>query len=77
MVCNQSEGRNIQVLRLDDIPFASQTDYILALARLHTNPSDWIKNKTDFGLSYFLAFVSEKELGKKPDFLILVYHISF
>ena len=44
-VCNQSEGRNIQSPRFDDIPFAKQTDYILANARLHTNPSDWIKNK--------------------------------
>ena len=35
---------NIQVLRLDDIPFAGQTNYILANARLHTNPSDCIKN---------------------------------
>lgn len=24
-----------------------------------------------------LSFVSEKELGEKPNFLILVYHISF
>ena len=46
LVYKQSEGRNIQVLRLDDIPFAVQTDYILSIARLHTNPSDWIKNKT-------------------------------
>ena len=27
-VCNQSEGLNIQVLRLDDIQFAKRTDYI-------------------------------------------------
>ena len=37
--------KNIQVLRLDDKPFASQTDYILAYARLHTNPSNWITKK--------------------------------
>ena len=37
--------KNIQGLRLDDIPFASQTDYILAYARIHTNPSDWITKK--------------------------------
>ena len=28
MVCNQSEGKNIQNLRFDDIPFARHTDYI-------------------------------------------------
>ncbi len=45
VVCNQSEGRYIQAFQIDDIPFALRTDYILANARLHTNPSDWIKIK--------------------------------
>ena len=36
------KGKSIQVVRLDDIPFAKQTDYILAKARLHTKPSAWI-----------------------------------
>ena len=35
----------IQSSRFDDIQFALRTDYILAYARLHTNPSDWIKIK--------------------------------
>ena len=62
-VCNHFEEMyvinpkkiNMQVLRLDDIQFALRTDYILAYARLHTNPSDWIKNKTVRRLSYFLV----------------------
>ncbi len=43
-VINPKE-RNIQSICLNDIPFAQQTDYILAHARLHTNPLDWIKIK--------------------------------
>jgi hypothetical protein len=39
-----------------------------AYRRLHTNPSDWIKNKTVRRLSYFLSFVSEKELDENRDF---------
>ena len=33
-------------------------DYILAHARLHANPSDWIKNKTVRRLSCFLVRIT-------------------
>ena len=69
VVYNQSEGRNIQSLRFDNIQFARRTDYILAYARLHTNPSDWIKNKTVRRLSYFLGPTLKMEPVEKPDFL--------
>ena len=36
-----------------------------AYRRLHTNPSDWIKNKTVRRLSYFLEAPPRIELGNK------------
>ena len=53
-VINPKE-RNIQALRLDDMQFALRTDYILANARLHTNPSDWIKKEKLFQASLFFG----------------------
>ena len=61
-VINPKE-RNIQALRLDDIPFAKQTDYILANARLHTNPSDWIKIKH---LSKQVLYFLPPQTGLEP-----------
>ena len=41
------------------ITYSSQGELITyALRRLHTNPSDWIKNKTVRRLSYFLELLT-------------------
>ena len=56
VVCNQSEGKNIQSLCFDDIPFAMQTDYI-RLTAITYNPSDWIKKEKLFQASLFLVRV--------------------
>ena len=77
-VINPKE-RNIQALRLDDIQFALRTDYILAKARLHTNPSDWIKKEKLFRASLFLGTDTQNGTGLKPDFLTFsllkaIYH---
>ena len=49
-VWNQSEGK-IHAAR-DAIAYGN---YILAHARLHTNPSDWIEKKQVFQLAFFLG----------------------
>ena len=40
-------------------------DYIHAEAWLHTNPADWIKNKTVKRLSYFLVEMARFELASE------------
>ena len=61
-VCNQSEGRNIQSLRFDNIQFARRTDYI-PLSRITYQAFGLDKNKdTPNGVSIFLAGAVRLEL---------------
>ena len=70
MACNQSEGNTPAVM-----PYTLRV-ITFAYRRLHTNPSDWIKNKTVRRLSYFLSFVFEKELGENREFSQFIYHFN-
>ena len=64
MVCNQSEGKNIQVLRLDDIPFAKRTDYI-RLAAITYQSFGLDKKRTKFSLRSFFGGTTQNRTGDK------------
>ena len=68
VVYNQSEGRNIQSLRFDNIQFARRTDYI-RLSAITYQSFGLDKNKAlRDEVLYFLSFVSEKEPAKTEDY---------
>ena len=63
------KGKNIQVLRLDDIPFAKQTDYI-RLTAITYQSFGLDKNKTLVETSaLFLGPTLKIKPVEKPDFL--------